>query len=107
MAQPDAFCLGDTGNALAFQFVDQDGAAIDVSGADELLLLVRKKSGAVESLAVDFEDDGTDGWVLHEWEAGELDEVGLWTGNGYYREGALELRGVAAFQFRVKNIFEL
>lgn len=79
--------VGDVGTAFVVE-IREDCVAIDVSGATDKKIYLRKPSGAVLTRPADFDGDGADGKIKYVAVEGEIDEAGEWK-----LEGWVELPG--------------
>jgi len=75
--------VGDIGTTIKATIVDQDGAALDVSGASTLQLLFLKPNGVLETKTATLTGDGTDGVIEYVTIADDLDVPGVWKSQGY------------------------
>lgn len=75
--------VGDIGTTIKATIVDQDGAALDVSGASTLQLLFLKPTGVLVTQTATLTGDGTDGIIQYVTVSGDLDVPGVWKSQGY------------------------
>ena len=69
---------GDVGTTFILTITDQDGSAVDVSGASTKQIKFEKPSGADVTQTADFTSDGTDGKIEYTTVADDLNETGFW-----------------------------
>lgn len=70
--------IGSVGVKFQATLVDQDGTALDISGATTKEILFLAPDGGTLSKAATFGSDGTDGVMYYLTVAADLDEVGSW-----------------------------
>ena len=82
----------DIGTIFRLTVVDQDDVVLDLATATSKKIRFEKPSGTVFEGAAVFPDggDGTDGKMQYTVVAGELNEVGEWTIQGYVKFGTGE-----------------
>ncbi len=95
--------LGDTGTELVVAVTDQDGEAVDISGASALTIYLTKPDGTVLPKTATLDTDGEDGLMVYVTIAGDLSVKGTWKIQGYVtgaggwsgstREAAFEVFG--------------
>lgn len=73
----DLLYTGDIGTQLRISLLDGEGP-LDISGATDKSLLLRKPSGTCLTKTPTFATDGSDGVLVYSLEAGVLDESGTW-----------------------------
>ena len=74
--------VGDIGTIIKATITDQDGAALDVSGASTLQLLFLKPNGILVTQTATMTGDGTDGVIQYVTIADDLDVPGVWKSQG-------------------------
>jgi len=82
--------VGDIGTTIKATIVDQDGNALDVSGASTLQLIFLKPNGVQESQTATMTNDGTDGIIEYVTIADDLDVPGVWKSQGYVVDAGKE-----------------
>lgn len=75
--------VGDIGTNFHAQILDQDSAAVNISGALELKLIFQKPSKTVVSKNAELYTDGTDGIMFYTTVSGDLNERGDWLVQGF------------------------
>jgi len=80
--------VGDIGTVFQATVKDQDGAVVDISTASVKTLFFRKPNGTVLAKAAVFVATGTDGQMKYVSIAGDLDQSGNWSLQGYVVIGA-------------------
>lgn len=81
----------NVGDVVTFRVTvtDQDGSAVDVSGASTKQIKLRKPSGTVLTKTASFTTDGSDGKIEYQTANTDLDVAGVWgiqayvVGTGY------------------------
>lgn len=73
---------GDEGHSIEVVVEDDAGAAVDVSGATQVVLYFKKQgaSALTATIVGAFSTDGTDGKVRFTWPAGALADDGKYEG---------------------------
>ena len=74
--------VGDIGTIIRLTIVDEDGDAVDVSGATTKQIVIGKPDGTVLTKAASFTDDGADGQIEYATVEGDLDIPGQWRAQG-------------------------
>ena len=82
--------VGDIGTTIKATITDQDGAALDVSGASTLQLLFLKPNGVLVTQTATMTGDGTDGVIQYVTVSGDLDVPGIWKSQGYIVDAGKE-----------------
>lgn len=70
--------VGDVGCVITITVRDEDGTAVDLSGATAKSWTVQKPSGAQVTWAPVFTTTGTDGKLSYTSVANDLDQAGTW-----------------------------
>lgn len=81
------------GLKVTLECVDNDGVAIDLTGAENLKIKLRPQSGAAATAVVKtatLEGVGTNGTLYCLTESGDLDTIGDWLAQAYYEKGTYE-----------------
>lgn len=73
-----AIFKNDVGTILTITVVDDDGVAVDISGATSKQIVFLKPDETVVTKTAVFVSDGSDGKIKYTTIAGDLDIVGLW-----------------------------
>lgn len=92
------------GLKVTLQCVDNDGVAIDLTGATNLKIKLRPESGAAATAVVKtatLEGAGTNGTIYCLTEDGDIDTVGDWLGQAYYEKGTYEGHTIPVTVFTV------
>lgn len=74
---------GDVGSIIRVLFLDENGVALDVSGATTLEIFLRDPALATTTHAATFTTDGTDGLIQFTTIAGTFGSDGCWTVQGH------------------------
>lgn len=72
---------------------DENGDAIDLSGASTKELHFEAPSGAGKEMTAAFYTDGTDGVIQYTTVSGDLDEDGTWSVQAYVVDAGLGING--------------
>ena len=78
----DVLRIGDTNTILRVELL-HDGAAVDVSSATVLQVILEKPSSALITKDAAFYTDGTDGLFFAATDATDIDEEGTWSIQAY------------------------
>lgn len=70
--------LNTIGAAIVFTIVDQNGAIIDITGATEMKICLKKQSGVTVVKTAELVTNGIAGKIQYKTVAGDLDELGVW-----------------------------
>jgi hypothetical protein len=78
--------MNDIGTVLQVT-VKKSGAALDVSSATDMTILLQDPSGTKKQLTASFSTDGTDGLIEAKTVDGTIDAVGIWGVQGWVEFG--------------------
>lgn len=80
-----AFRLNDIGTILTVTITDEDGAVVDISGAEagDISMIFLKPDATNLTKTATFTTDGTDGKIKYTTVDGDLDVAGLWHIQGF------------------------
>lgn len=70
--------LGDWGTVFRFTLKDQDGVAVDVSGASAKSVIFKAPDGTSTTQSASFTTDGTDGVIEYTTADGDIGAAGAW-----------------------------
>ncbi len=87
--------------ALIDFVVHEDGEILDLTGATDLKVRLKKPSGQVIEKTAALATDGSDGIIRYTSAEGDLDLAGKWTGEAVYTLG-IYTGATAAKTFRVE-----
>lgn len=73
----------DIGTIIRYTIKNTQGVLVDLSTASVKQIRLRKPSGGLLLKTATFTTDGTNGQIEYAAMAGDLDEVGWWTGEGF------------------------
>lgn len=96
-----AIHVGDVGLPFTL-LINEDGIAVDLSTAAVKNILFGKPDGTVVTKPAAFVTSGVDGKITYSTIAGDLDEAGVWTVQGYV-ETATQKLWTDTIQFLVKS----
>ena len=82
--------VGDIGTTMKATITDQDGAALDVSGASTLQLIFLKPNGVQVIQTATLTSGGTDGIIQYVTVADDLDVPGVWKSQGFVIDAGKE-----------------
>ncbi len=78
-----AIKLNDIGTTFTLTITDDDGVAVDITGATTKSIIFLKPDGVSETKTAAFGSDGSDGIISYTTVAGDLDTAGLWHVQAY------------------------
>lgn len=82
--------VNDIGTTIKAAIVDQDGNALDVSGASTLQLIFLKPNGVQETKTATMTSGGADGIIQYVTVSGDLDVPGIWKSQGFIIDAGKE-----------------
>lgn len=81
--------------------VKENGAIFNASGAVTKTMKLKRPSGTVLERPAEFQGDGSDGVVIYTTVAGDLSEIGPWTGQVFLNFAASQQWHCEPFNFTV------
>lgn len=82
--------VNDIGTIFRLTITDENGTAVDISGATTKTIYFRAPDNTLLTKAGSFYTDGTDGILQYTTVSGDIDQVGEWNWQAYVKLAAWE-----------------
>jgi hypothetical protein len=92
------------GVVIEYTVLDDEGVALDISGATTKKLYFKKPNGVVISKDAEYVSDGSDGKLQFSTTAGDLSPYGKWSCQAYLVKSGLDGRTAKAEFSVLKNL---